>query len=548
VGPVPPTDREPSTAADELVERARLWAALDPAGRAELLAAVAAAERGDRSALVDLVDGRLSFGTAGLRGPLGPGPRRLNVVVAEQTAAAIARVLREDVPDAARRGVLVGRDGRHGSTEMAAAAEDVLRAHGLAVAGFDGPVPTPLVSSTLAHGDAAAAIVVTASHNPAADNGIKVFWVDGAQIVAPLDARIATEIDAVAAEMAAAAAAEPDDPAGAARRVLRPTPGAGPRTDLGGTASGPAADAYVERALAGRRRRGTVPLALTALHGVGAALLERLLVAADHDDLHVVAEQRDPDPDFPTVAFPNPEEPGALDRLVAVARSTGCAVGLANDPDADRLAVVVPGADGAWRALTGDEVGAVLCHHLLQRGERAPTDDRPPLVVTTVVSSQLAGAIARAAGARFVETLTGFKWLSRPAMEHPEWRQVLAYEEALGYAIGPDAKDKDGITAALAMADLVTDLAAEGRTVGDLLDDLHRAHGAHVTRNGWTTLDGPGAVEALAAVVERLAAAPSTRSATGRSSDETGPPPTSCGSGPTRGPDSPSARRAPSPS
>ncbi|UDY37714.1 phospho-sugar mutase [Dermatobacter hominis] len=495
---------------DDLVERARLWSLLetDPEGRRALLDAVAAAERGDRTALVDLVDGRLRFGTAGLRGPLGPGPRRLNVVVAEQTAAGIARVLLDDVADAASRGVLVGRDGRHGSAAMAAAAEAVFRAHGLAVAGFDGPVPTPLVASTLAHGDAAAAIVVTASHNPAADNGIKVYWADGAQIVAPLDARIAAEIDRAAAEVAAAVAAEPDDPIAAAHRVVRPGPGSAPRTDLGTSSTGPAADAYVERALVGVHPRSTVPLALTSMHGVGADLLERLLRAAGHDDLHVVAEQRDPDPDFPTVAFPNPEEPGALDRLVDVAAGAGCAAGLANDPDADRLALVVPDGHGAWRALTGDEVGAVLCHHLLERDAAGAPDARTPLVATTVVSSQLAGAIARAAGAHAVETLTGFKWLCRPAMEHPEWRQVLAYEEALGYAVGPDARDKDGITAALAVADLVAGLAADGRTVLDLLDDLHRRHGAHVTRNGWTTLAGPDAAEVLSTFVRRLADAP----------------------------------------
>ncbi len=491
-----------------LAERARAWIALDhdPVNRATLRAALTASEAGDEFALVDLTGGRLQFGTAGLRGPLGPGPRRMNPVVAAQTAAAIARVLLREVPDAATRGVLVGRDARHGSAEMAAAAAEVIAAHGVAVATFDGPVPTPLVASTLALGGFAAATVVTASHNPATDNGIKVYWNDGAQIVSPIDAMIANEIEVIADAMEALALADPDGQAAAA--LLHPVGVvAGATRSMGTSCRGPAADAYVRRALDGRMGRGgTIPLALTSLHGVGADLLERVLRDAGHDDVHVVESQRDPDPDFPTVAFPNPEEPGALDLLIELAERRDCLAGLANDPDADRLAVVVRSNDGDWRALTGDQVGAALCHYLLHLKE--PPAGPDALVVSTVVSSRLAGAIAAAAGAHAVETLTGFKWLCRPAMEHPEWRQVLAYEEALGYAIGADTRDKDGLTAALAIADLVSDLATEGRTVDDLLDDLHRRHGAHVTRNGWTTLEGPGAVEALAAVVGRLADAP----------------------------------------
>jgi phosphomannomutase len=239
---------------------------------------------------------------------------------------------------------------------------------------------------------------------------------------------------------------------------------------------------------------------------VGGTLVERVLVAGGHGPLHQVAAQRDPDPDFPTVAFPNPEEPGALDRLLELAERVGALAALANDPDADRLAVALPHATRSWEVLTGDQLGALLCHHLLDLSQGTP--DR--LVTSTVVSSRLVARICEHAGVHHAETLTGFKWLCRPAMANPAWTQVLAYEEALGYAVGPAARDKDGITAALVAADLVARLHAAGRTPWDVLDDLGRAHGEHVTANGSHRLDGPGAAERVAALVDRLASRPPT--------------------------------------
>jgi phosphomannomutase len=223
--------------------------------------------------------------------------------------------------------------------------------------------------------------------------------------------------------------------------------------------------------------------------------------------LHAVAEQRDPDPDFPTVSFPNPEEPGALDRLVELAAAVGADVALANDPDADRLAVVAPDRDGTWRPLTGDEVGALLAHRLLGRAGDG-TDGTERLVATTVVSSRLLARLAAEAGVHYEETLTGFKWLCRPGLANPDWRQVLLYEEALGYAVGDGVRDKDGITAALVLVDLVAGLRRQGRDVRDVLDDQARRHGAHVTANGSVRMEGPGARERLAALVEEVAERP----------------------------------------
>ena len=487
------------TGSRELLERARAWAAIDPdpVTHDQLLDLVAA---GDEVGLADHVGRRLGFGTAGLRGPMGPGPNRVNRLMARQTAAGVARTLLDDVADAARRGVVVAHDARHTSSDMADDVVAVMVDHGLSVYAFAGPVPTPLAAVTLRHRDAAAAVVVTASHNPAGDNGLKLYWEDGAQIVSPLDARIAEAIQEVAAAMATAGAGAADD-------VLRPRPGTGIVADLGGAASGSAADEYVRAALdlVGPAPARPVPLAYTAMHGVGAELAERVLREAGHGPVITVAEQRRPDPEFPTVPFPNPEEPGALDRLLTLAERTGAVAALANDPDADRLAVAVPGRDGAWTILTGDQTGALLAHHLLGRAELG--GDR--LVATTVVSSRLVPRIATRAGARVTETLTGFKWLCRPALAHPEWTPVLAYEEALGYAVGP-ARDKDGITAALVVADLVSALAAAGRTVWDVLDDLAARFGAHVTRNGSVGLGGPGWEDRSRGPVDRLGDAPPT--------------------------------------
>ena len=358
---------------------------------------------------------------------------------------------------------------------------------GLDVHRIDGPAPTPLAAFAVRHLGAAAGVVVTASHNPSQDNGIKVYWSDGAQIVPPVDQRIATLIDQAALK----------------GRATSAVPAAGDIHDLGPVEAGtPLVEAYLDEAstLVPAVRVATRPLALTSLHGVGADLLELTLARCGHTEVHHVAAQREPDPDFPTVVFPNPEEPGAMDLVIRLAADVGADLALANDPDADRLALAAPTPDGRWRTLTGDEVGALFAAHLL--GITSGTTDR--LVATTVVSSRLLSLMAEDADVHFAETLTGFKWLCRPALEHREWHQVITYEEALGYAVGPAARDKDGITAALVAADMACALHGSGRSVWNVLDDLARAHGAHVTSNGSVRLEGSDARERMQALSTRL--------------------------------------------
>ncbi len=369
----------------------------------------------------------------------------------------------------------------------------VFTTHGFDVHLIDGPAPTPLAAFAVGHLRAAAAIVVTASHNPAADNGIKVYWADGAQIVAPIDALIAEAIDE------------------AARNGVTP-PGSTPMGtihDLGTVRAGtPLVTAYLESAA--ELVHGPVDdprrLAVSSMHGVGAELLGITLTTFGHVEVNWVTSQRDPDPDFPTVPFPNPEDPGAMDEVMALAEQCDADLALANDPDADRVALAAPARNGAWRSLSGDETGALFASHLLEQTAGIP--DR--LLATTVVSSRLLAAMADESGVHFAETLTGFKWLCRPAMANPDWHQVLLYEEALGYAIGPETRDKDGITAALVAADMACSLARDSRSVWDVLDDLARRHGAHVTSNGSVRSEGPDARAHLEAITAELDDEPPT--------------------------------------
>ncbi|MDT9592743.1 phospho-sugar mutase [Nocardioides zeae] len=442
----------PTPETEGLLAAARAWTAEDPdpETRAELESLVDAAAGGDTAAAADLADrfsGPLEFGTAGLRGELGAGPHRMNRVVVTRAAAGLVAYLQEQGAGAGDS-VVIGYDARRNSDVFARDTAEVVTGAGLRALVLPRPLPTPLLAYAVRELGAAAGVMVTASHNPPRDNGYKVYLGDGCQIVPPADSGIAAHIAAVGALA--------DVPRGPAGTVLD--------------------DAVVDRyldtvaELAGDGPRD-LRVVYTPLHGVGGAPVRQVLETAGFDEPVVVEEQEEPDGTFPTVAFPNPEEPGALDLATALAARVGADLVVANDPDADRCAaaVPVPGSDGQWRMLRGDEVGALLASHLLARGAQG-------VLACSIVSSSLLGRLAEAAGQPHLETLTGFKWIGRVE------GLAFGYEEALGYCVDPSSvRDKDGVSALLLLCELAAALKAEGRTLLDALDDIARTHGLHAT-------------------------------------------------------------------
>ncbi|MGW0182476.1 phospho-sugar mutase [Nocardia sp. NPDC003345] len=413
----------------------------------------------------------LTFGTAGLRGPLAPGPDGMNETTVARATAGLAAWLRDRCLGGGR--VVVGRDARHGSAEFAEITAEVLAAAGFAVTRLPEPLPTPVTAYAVRALDAVAGVQITASHNPAGDNGYKVYLDGGAQLLAPADTEIEKQIGAVR---------EPID--------RMPVPPA----DTGLLSRYLARVAQLPRLIGGEGERADIRIAFTPLHGVGGATVAQALAAAGFSDIHAVAEQFVPDPDFPTVTFPNPEEPGAADLLLTLAEKVDADLAIALDPDADRCALGVPTADG-WRMLRGDETGVLLADHVL-RGSPANS-----LVATTIVSSRLLSRIAAARGARYAETLTGFKWLTRAGDG-----LVYAYEEAIGHCVDPSAvRDKDGISAAVLAADLVARLKARGRGLLDELDDYATGFGVHAGDQVALRLPDQRAATEL---VSRLRAAP----------------------------------------
>lgn len=412
--------------------------------------------------------GRLQFGTAGLRGAVGAGPQRMNRLVVRQAAAGLVDHLLATVPDAAQRGVIIGYDARRKSDAFALDTARVCAAKGVRAMLFDHVVATPVLAWNITGTGAAAGVMVTASHNPPADNGYKVYLDTGAQIVPPADALIAACIDAV--DPCTVVLSAEDDPL---IEILDDT----------------LVEAYLDAVPAVRFRpelRGP-SVAYTALHGVGGATLLAAFERAGLLPPHVVAEQQQPDGTFPTVGFPNPEEPGAMDLLMAVAAASGAAIALANDPDADRLGAAIPaGPDprGPWRRLGGDEIGWLLADHILRH---TSGDDR--LVVTTLVSSSLLGRMAAEHGVHSAETFTGFKWIGHTVLERPDQRFVFGYEQALGYLVCGRPLDKDGITAAVLLAEVAALAEAEGVTVQDRLDAIAARYGRHVIAERSVRLD-----------------------------------------------------------
>ncbi|MGW3021382.1 phospho-sugar mutase [Streptomyces sp. NPDC001221] len=429
---------------DELIARAQAWLAEDPDAetREELAKLI---DAGDHAELAARFGGTLQFGTAGLRGELGAGPMRMNRSVVIRAAAGLAAYLKSKGQGDGL--VVIGYDARHKSADFARDTAAVMTGAGLRAAVLPRPLPTPVLAFAIRHLGAVAGVEVTASHNPPRDNGYKVYLGDGSQIVPPADAEIAAEIDAVTTLTA----------------VPRPESGWEVLDDS-------VLDAYLARtdAVLSDGSPRTARTVYTAMHGVGKDVLLAAFARAGFPAPVLVAEQAEPDPDFPTVAFPNPEEPGAMDLAFAQARATDPDLVIANDPDADRCAVAVK--DGAdWRMLRGDEVGALLATHLVHRGVSGTFAE-------SIVSSSLLGRIAEKAGLPYEETLTGFKWIARvDGLRY-------GYEEALGYCVDPDGvRDKDGITAALLITELASQLKSEGRTLLDLLDDLAVEHGLHAT-------------------------------------------------------------------
>jgi phosphomannomutase len=400
-------------------------------------------------------DGRLQFGTAGLRAAVGAGPQRMNRLVVQQAAAGVVDYLLKAEPDAATRGVIIGYDARRKSDAFALDTARVCAARGVRAMIFPHVVPTPLLSWNIVGVGAAAGVVVTASHNPPADNGYKVFTAQGAQIVSPVDAEIAECIDLV--DPCTVPLAEPDDPLiewlddSYVEAYLAAVPAVRLRPDLPGVA-----------------------VAYSAMHGVGGDTLLAAFDRAGFSAPSVVPEQQQPDPAFPTVAFPNPEEPGAMDLLLAQAAAFEAAIALCNDPDADRLGAAIPTPDGGWRRLLGDEIGWLLADHILRH---TTGDDR--LVITTLVSSSLLSKMAAEYGVRFAETYTGFKWIGHTVLSKPESHFVFGYEQALGYLVCGRPLDKDGISAAVLLAEVAALARAEGVTLQSRLDAISDRFGRH---------------------------------------------------------------------
>ncbi|MCL2784747.1 MAG: phospho-sugar mutase [Propionibacteriaceae bacterium] len=423
---------------------------VDPASRQELRDLLARSDPDARAELEDRFSSRLQFGTAGLRATMGAGPNRMNRAVVIQASKGLVEYLTRAVD---RPIVVVGNDGRLHSRQFAIDAASVVSGNGGVAILLPDPVPTPVLAFAVRHYCADAGVMVTASHNPACDNGYKVYLggrmadddEQGVQIISPADSEIAALIDA--------------------------TP---PSTKItrrqGWIDAGPEIlQDYVDAITVTGTAPHPIRIVHTAMHGVGTAPGLAALVASGFTDINSVVAQRDPDPQFPTVAFPNPEEPGAIDLAIDLARMVSADVVIANDPDADRCAAGVSDPRFGWRILHGDELGAALGEYLASTGAAG-------VFASSIVSSRLLEMIAAHHGCGYVRTLTGFKWMGRvPGLAY-------AYEEAIGYCVRPDiVRDKDGLSAAVAIARLVSDLKARGRTVMDLLDDLARRHGLHLS-------------------------------------------------------------------
>jgi len=462
----------------------------DPETKAELEALLA--DPGKAEQLRERFSGSLQFGTAGLRGVMGAGPMRMNRVLVQKVSAGLADYLARQNTSAGQQAVVVGYDGRHKSRLFAEDTASILLAKGFQVYLSTTCVPTPVVAFAVTDLQAAAGVMVTASHNPPEYNGYKVYWSNGAQIIPPNDTGIAAAISQVGSIEQLE------------RADLKSANAAGQLIDLD--------EALISRYYQGVQqlslhkdllRQSALCVAYTPMHGVGGRFVKDVLAGAGFSNFHMEPSQAEPDGDFPTVRFPNPEEEGAMDRVFATAAELRADLVLANDPDADRLAVALPDEKGGYKMLTGDQVGVLLADYLI--GE-ASADERR-LVATTIVSSQMLGMMAKAKGLDYRMTLTGFKWIANAAMDAKEAsgaRFVLGYEEALGYSVGELVRDKDGVSAVLIFCELAAHAMAQGSSVAARLDALYREHGVFLTKQMSTLLPGSDGQEKMAAIMQGL--------------------------------------------
>ena len=421
----------------------------DPVTRKELQKLL---DTSDEATLRSCFSGFLEFGTAGLRGPLGPGPSRMNRAVVTKTAAGIATYMKRH----GLNSVVIGRDARYGSEDFTRDTAEIMMGAGFTTYVLPRPLPTPVLAYAVRNLRCDVGIMVTASHNPPQDNGYKVYLggivngvaYNGSQIISPTDAEISRDISEVPPL--------PTLTRAAGWSVLDES----------------SVDSYVTATSRLATKPGSLKVVYSAMHGVGTETLRKVFIAAGFPEPILVAEQAEPNPDFPTVAFPNPEEPGAIDLSLKKAADVSADLVIANDPDADRCAAAIAEKNGQWRMLRGDEVGALLGEYMARR---AP--DKSAIMANSIVSSSILSKIARHHGLRFTETLTGFKWLAKiPNL----W---FGYEEALGYAVDSQSvNDKDGISAALALVQLATDLHRENKTLADLLEEIWQLHGYHGTK------------------------------------------------------------------
>lgn len=485
----------------DMLERARSFLAHDPDPQtrqelASLLSRAASENQAEQeAALKDLKNrfaGPLEFGTAGLRGLIGAGESYMNRAVILRTTHGLGRYLLDQLGgEAKQRGVVIGYDGRRMSREFAQDTACALHALGIPSFLSERPCPTPLTAFALTHLGAAAGVMVTASHNPPQYNGYKVYWGNGAQIIPPHDTGIAASIErAPFADEVPRSDFSEAQKSGAVRMF------------------GDAVDSvYVNELLKLSVQKGgdrSIPIVYTPLHGVGNRLVQKTLAEAGFSNVQTVPEQAEPDGAFPTVDFPNPEEKGALDLALSLARKNDAALIIANDPDVDRLAACVRDPDGHYVQLTGNQLGVLLGHYLLTHG---PAGDR--IVLASLVSSPMLGVIAKAMSVRYEETLTGFKWIANRAMELERKtgaRFVFGYEEALGYTVGPLVRDKDGIGAALLFCELAAVLHTQEKTLLDQLAILARRYGVFVSGQRNLTMPGVDGIAKIGAMMDRLRA------------------------------------------